>query len=418
MDPTERIDIDRFDSWLDELTRGFASSAPDDASELAQAATWLHEKGQQTMSAKLFRQQLMTELQPVAIGGMSTTGQPIPPPPMPLPRTAIRPTPRRWLLAAAAVMLFVLPFAILLVRSFGNDSNGPTIQAPMNGLTQSGTPVPCSVIPPSTLKISGTPEHESILVANTNRSYPNIPGAGGPVIYQADLPDGPPAASEDLEAIQRTLTQFSNCLYTGDIVAVGYLFSDDSYRRGGSDREDHVASTATPNPTVALIPTRIDPLDARSTPVQPVILRSNVLDDGRIGVLLQEDLTGYGLQQYFIMVNSDRGWLVDEEINVTPETEPSPDAPPSLEIDAVDLQFLPSEVHVPANVEVTLVVTNEGQARKTFVISELGIDVELPVGKTVKIAVNAPQGVYEFYSDVPGQQAAGMRGWLVVIPEN
>lgn len=419
MDPTERIDIDRFDIWLDELARGVANPAPDDTSDLAQAAIWLHQKGEHTMTSRLFQQRLASQLQP------ATSGDPLPAGEIPqllrtpatVTNTAARLAPRRWMLAAAAIVLLALPLAILVPRWFDSAPSDATIPAPINGLAQSGTPVPCSVIPPATLEISGTPVNEAVLLATANRPYPNVPGAGGPVAFLEDLPSGPPASPEDVAAIQQTLAAFSTCIYERDLVNADALFSDDSFRRSNSDREQSFRVTMTPDPTVAWIPTPIRPLDALGAPITPVILRSNVLPDGRTGVLLEQDITGYGLQEYFILVQSDRGWLIDETVNVIPETRPSPEASPlPMAISAIDLQFQPSRIEIPADVDVTLVVTNDGQARKTFVIPDLVISEELPVGKTISVVVNAPKGVYEFYSDVPGQKAAGMKGWLIVIP--
>ncbi len=175
--------------------------------------------------------------------------------------------------------------------------------------------------------------------------------------------------------------------------------------------------TVTPDPTMASFPTPTKALDTLPAPVIPIIVRSNVLSDGRIGVLLEQNVAGNGLPQYIILVGSERGWLIDEEITVTSTPNPSPEASSrTLEITAIDLQFIPSRIQIPADVDFTLVVKNEGVARKTFVIPELGIDEELPAGETLSVNVNAPKGVYEFYSDVPGQKAAGMRGWLIVIP--
>lgn len=419
MDPTERIDIDRFDSWLDELARGFASPSPADASDLAHAARWLHEKGTRTMSSHSFQQRLAADLQP-AIAGRApavTAAPAIPKPTRPVAAISVRATPRRWLLSAAAIALLALPLVVLLSRSFSRDTNGPIIPAPVNGLVQAGTPVPCSVAPPARLEISGTPVNDAILFANTNRPYPNAPGSGGPVLYQADLPTGPPASQDDVADIQQTLAMFAVCLYEGETDQLDAFFSDDSFRRSGLDRTDEPQPTVTPNPTLAWIPTPIRPLDDRVTPVTPVILQSNVLADGRVGVLLEQDITGYGLQEYFIMVRSERGWLIDEEVMVTPETQPSPEATSlTIPITAIDLQFQPSRIEIPADVDVTLVVTNQGQARKTFVIPELDIAEELPAGESITVVINAPKGVYEFYSDVSGQKAAGMSGWIVAIP--
>lgn len=372
------------------------------------------------MSSTPFQQQLDEQLRSLSASSAASLSQPIVSlPPRVRTATQVRANPRqRALMAAAAATLLMIPIMILAIRSYGSGSEGPSIPAPINGLAQlSGTPVPCSVVQPSTLEISGTPVNKAILLANANRPYPNVPGYSGPVMFQTDLPAGPPASPEDLSAIQRTLTMFATCLYERHFEGLDALFSDDTFRRTGSSRNETPLPMVTPNPTLAWIPTPVRPLDSRSAPVTPVIMRSNILPDGRVGVLLEEDIAGYGLQQYLILVQSERGWLIDEEVMVTTETRPSPEASSlTVAITAIDLQFQPSRVEITADIDFTLVITNAGQVRKTFVIPELGIDEELPVGETISVHIIAPKGVYEFYSDVPGQKAAGMQGLLIVIP--
>lgn len=418
MEPTDAIDIDEFDRWLDELARGFASPAPAEASDLAQAATWLHQKGQSIMISSSFDRQLLAQLRPAGADGPASQTPPVallPTPPS--ASTRATPSPRRRALMAAAAVLIAIPLLILVIRSFGGGSDDPTIPAPMNGFAQAGTPVPCSIQQPSLLEISGTPEHEAVLNANAMSGVPNIPDMGVPVQYEEDLPAGSPASKEDLAEIQHTLATFASCLYAREGNADDF-FSDDSFRRTGTNR-DPVEVTITADPALAWIPTRTNPLDLLSAPVTPVIVRSNILPDGRIGVLLEQDVSGYGLQEYFVMVRSDRGWLIDEVVTVTTRPNPSPE--PSmitLVITAIDLKFEPSRIEITADEYVTLLVRNEGVARKTFVVPELDIREELPPGEEVSILVNAPKGVYEFYSDVPGQQAAGMKGLIIVLPSS
>jgi hypothetical protein len=152
--------------------------------------------------------------------------------------------------------------------------------------------------------------------------------------------------------------------------------------------------------------------------VDPTIVASNVLPDGRVGVLIERDLWGYGLEHYYVFVDSPRGWLVDEEAAIAPDRELASPQPSVVmfKITAIDLKFEPSRIEFPADTDITIIVSNEGVARKTFVVPELAIDVELPPGEEVSVLVNAPKGVYEFSSDVPGQRAAGMEGLIIVLP--
>lgn len=417
MEPTDPIDIDRFDDWLDHLARGIANP-PDGATDLADTALWFHQKGHQTMISPSFDRRLLAQLHPVSESAADSLSPLIAArPSRARSSTRTTPSPIRRALMVAAVILIALPAFILAIRSFGGSPDEPTIPAPAIGLVQSGTPVPCIIAQPSTLEISGTPEHAAILQTNGWAELPNQSGYSVPARYEGDLPDGPPAPEKDLIEIQQTLAAFATCLYTRDYASADAFYSDDSFRRANSSRQDSFRVTVTPDPTMAAIPTPTKALDVLPAPVIPVIVRSNVLPDGRVGVLLKHDVAGNGLLQYIILIRSDRGWLIDEEITVTSTPNPSPEASSlMLEITAIDLQFIPSRIQIPADLDFTLVVRNDGVARKTFVIPELDIDEELPAGETISVVVNAPKGVYEFYSDVPGQQAAGMRGWLIVIP--
>ncbi len=419
MEPTDAIDIDGFDHWLDLLAQGITSPVPSDASHLAQAATWLHQKGQRTMVSSSFDRKLVGQLRPANADSASSSAPPdaVFPPRLRASRRATL-SPWRRALLAAAFLLLAIPMMILAVRSFGSGgSDDPTITAPMNGLAQVGTPVPCSIQQPTTLEIVGTPEHEAILFATGNDFYPNIPGAGGPVLFENELPTGPPIPSDDLPEIQHMLASLAMCLYDRNYASIDAFLSDDMFRRDGANRDGGVL--ATPIPATDGRATPIDLRDYLMEPVTPVIVSHNVLADGRYGVLLDQDLTGFGLKQYFILVNSDRGWLIDESIYVSSRVDPSPEAASlTFAINAIDLQFLPSRIEIPADVNVTVIVTNDGMARKTFVVPELGVREELPVGESISVVVNAPKGVYEFYSDVPGQRAAGMSGFIIVLPQN
>lgn len=419
MEPNDHVDIDGFDIWLDELARGIVSPAPTDSIDLAEAAIWLRKKGERTMISPSMQRRFDQQFLSMSTGGPSAPRQPITAQ-SPHTRTSswTRPTsPRRALVAAVAVLLLALPIVVLAVRSFGSDPEGPSIPAPTNGLAQSGTPIPCNVVQPTTLEISGTPSHDPVLRTNGWAEMPNHSGYSVPALYIGDLPSGPPASAEDIGEIQRALAAFATCLYTRDFISADAFYSDDSFRRSGSNRQDSFRVTITPDPTLAVIPTPTRALDTLTAPIVPVIVRSNMLSDGRVGVLLEEDLSGRGLQEYIILVRSDRGWLIDEEIIVTSTPNPSPEASSlTIAIRAIDLQFQPSRIEITAGVDFTLVITNDGKVNKTFVIPELDIDEQLPAGETISVVVNAPKGVYEFHSDIPNQRAAGMQGLLIVIP--
>jgi uncharacterized cupredoxin-like copper-binding protein len=84
---------------------------------------------------------------------------------------------------------------------------------------------------------------------------------------------------------------------------------------------------------------------------------------------------------------------------------------------AYDIYFEPKEVTIPANTDVTFMIANEGVAPHNFSIDELGIDIDLPVGATEEVVINAPAGEYEYYCNVPGHKEAGMVGTLIVTDD-
>ncbi|MDQ3542168.1 MAG: PQQ-dependent sugar dehydrogenase [Chloroflexota bacterium] len=86
----------------------------------------------------------------------------------------------------------------------------------------------------------------------------------------------------------------------------------------------------------------------------------------------------------------------------------------AVTINAVDIAWDPNQMTIPANTDVTISIPNLGASLHTFVIPELGIDVEMASGQTGTVSINAPAGSYAFICDVPGHEAAGMVGTLTV----
>ena len=87
-----------------------------------------------------------------------------------------------------------------------------------------------------------------------------------------------------------------------------------------------------------------------------------------------------------------------------------------------DIHFQPNLITIPANQPVTIVLQNSGAAAHNFSITDhhnanvqnLNISVDVQPGQPQQTVVNAPAGTYYFYCNVPGHEAAGMWGWLVV----
>jgi uncharacterized cupredoxin-like copper-binding protein len=90
---------------------------------------------------------------------------------------------------------------------------------------------------------------------------------------------------------------------------------------------------------------------------------------------------------------------------------PGETAPVAL--DAVDINWIPKEITIGTGPQ-TIAITNKGASLHDFTIDALDIKVDLPVGETTNVNIEAPPGTYEFYCSVPGHREAGMVGTLVV----
>ncbi|MBA2519036.1 MAG: cupredoxin domain-containing protein [Chloroflexia bacterium] len=72
-------------------------------------------------------------------------------------------------------------------------------------------------------------------------------------------------------------------------------------------------------------------------------------------------------------------------------------------IEMVDIAFVPTELTIPADTEVTILLPNTGAALHNFNIDELDIhSTDAVAGETLSVTINAPAGEYEFYCDIPG----------------
>ncbi len=86
-----------------------------------------------------------------------------------------------------------------------------------------------------------------------------------------------------------------------------------------------------------------------------------------------------------------------------------------LTVSAVDIAFEEKELSAPADTEVTITITNNGNSQHDFVIDELGIATKLlNPGESETVTINAPAGSYTYYCSVPGHRQAGMEGTLTV----
>jgi uncharacterized cupredoxin-like copper-binding protein len=81
---------------------------------------------------------------------------------------------------------------------------------------------------------------------------------------------------------------------------------------------------------------------------------------------------------------------------------------------SVDLAFQPTEITIAANTDVTIKAVNKGALPHTFTIPDVADTGEVAGGSSAEVKVNLPPGEYTFDCTVPGHKEAGMVGKLIV----
>jgi plastocyanin len=93
---------------------------------------------------------------------------------------------------------------------------------------------------------------------------------------------------------------------------------------------------------------------------------------------------------------------------------PIPDAR-EIRVEAGEFWFEPDRIEITAGEPVNITVTNTGGIFHDFVIVELEFALEVEAGETATGSLEvAEPGSYVFICSVPGHEAAGMRGTLLV----
>jgi uncharacterized cupredoxin-like copper-binding protein/mono/diheme cytochrome c family protein len=85
-------------------------------------------------------------------------------------------------------------------------------------------------------------------------------------------------------------------------------------------------------------------------------------------------------------------------------------------VESHDIAFVPTEIEVPSDTEVTILLPNLGASPHNFSIDELDISVDIAPGETKEVTITAPEGEYEYYCNIPGHKEAGMVGTLISRP--
>lgn len=84
-----------------------------------------------------------------------------------------------------------------------------------------------------------------------------------------------------------------------------------------------------------------------------------------------------------------------------------------------DTVFEPATFKVPPGRAITVIVKNEGKARHTFVVNGLegvgDVRLDLEPGKSGSFVFTGTDSTeYEYYSDLPGDEEAGLEGKMIV----
>jgi len=85
----------------------------------------------------------------------------------------------------------------------------------------------------------------------------------------------------------------------------------------------------------------------------------------------------------------------------------------AVEVQFVDIAFVPAALTVAGDTDVPFRFTNTGAAPHNFTIDDPAVfSGDLGSGASADLVVNLPAGTYEYYCAIPGHKEAGMVGVL------
>ncbi|MFJ3224274.1 cupredoxin domain-containing protein [Streptomyces sp. NPDC086783] len=84
----------------------------------------------------------------------------------------------------------------------------------------------------------------------------------------------------------------------------------------------------------------------------------------------------------------------------------------------VNYRFEPSILRAAPGQPVAFTFTNDTDDAHAFAVEKLGIDIEVPSGRTRTVVVQAPPGRYAMHCSVGSHQADGMKGQLVITGQD
>ncbi len=98
----------------------------------------------------------------------------------------------------------------------------------------------------------------------------------------------------------------------------------------------------------------------------------------------------------------------------TAGTGPTGPVEETLDVQASEFAFDPSELSATADTTTAIRVTNAGSVEHDLTIDETGLVIATPTGETAEGTFSLPAGTYTFYCSIPGHREAGMEGTLQV----
>jgi hypothetical protein len=163
-------------------------------------------------------------------------------------------------------------------------------------------------------------------------------------------------------------------------------------------------------------------------PASPIdISQMSTLSDGSVGVLLDSDPLGFGVQVYANYVRGTAQWIVSSIEYVLPD--PLYTAPDNLAIETrVRLQgwisnkpngaatsAWPGTSGVPANTDVVIEAVNLDDDPLTFELPGAGISVPVAPGTSQEVTLNLSEGVYRYGFSDPANTSGVISGYLFVV---
>lgn len=276
-----------------------------------------------------------------------------------------------------------------------SDSQGDPAPGIANSVTANDTPA-CTVAPGdlSRLDLTGPTTTESVITP------PDTSHSEGPATNMdwREIPTGSPASDEQVAGITATVQQFVSCANAMEPERASALFTDDYWRR----RHQVGADIAESNPRGYV---GLSGQDAEAPLKMPSVEEAAVLPDGRVGAKLQPEL-GYGHSyQYFIFLEQDGDWLIDEAMHVSQRDV--------IQLEVNDEGFSQPTIYA-ADGKTELELTNTGTRSHSIVIPELNIRIEVAPGETGNSTIVYEEATLPFYSDMPGDSGEGFSGEVVI----